>query len=407
MFGRPPSIASHHFDTQLPSYCDPALDSSGRLYLPNITLFRLAYILGDIMNDAVSLRLVPYSSVLDHDRTLSEWLLSMPRELDLDEYHIARALASDQPSIRRTGVQSIIIRTSFYHIRFTLHRPYTTAGRMKEKSLESAIAAADSVIALIGQTRPDFLANRTLNVPGHMSWGPFHVFSAAMFFSFQLIRDPDQPHANRFRSNIAKALSILDNARDIPIANKAYNILDALSPLCSAEYSVEQSEERERKKAAILRTVRKLAFPYHDSPKYLRTYVDSPNTRGSTSSPANSMSSASPTGFSSTQNVLAPVSSMRDSASNQQPISSLTSSIYSGVQHYMPPSIPPQQSSFYIPLESSYQSYGAPHSQQINDDRPYFTNEPDETWGASVGFGPGEWSSLLDTMQRPPSGNAI
>ena len=94
MFGRPLVIASHHFDTQLPSYCDPALDKTGRLYLPNIALFRLAFILGDIMDDAVSVRPVPYERIQANDRALAQWFDSMPQELDMDEYRVARSLAS-------------------------------------------------------------------------------------------------------------------------------------------------------------------------------------------------------------------------------------------------------------------------------------------------------------------------
>ena len=60
LFGRPLSIASHHFDTRMPSYVDPKVDSTGRMFLPNLHLFQLAYILGGIVDDAVSIRPVPY-----------------------------------------------------------------------------------------------------------------------------------------------------------------------------------------------------------------------------------------------------------------------------------------------------------------------------------------------------------
>ncbi len=70
MFGRPLAIASHHFDTQLPSYCDPAVDETGCLYLPSIAPFRLAYILGDVMDDVVSGRPVAYDSVMANNRVL-------------------------------------------------------------------------------------------------------------------------------------------------------------------------------------------------------------------------------------------------------------------------------------------------------------------------------------------------
>lgn len=72
MFGRPLAIASNHYNTRLPSFCDPALDKAGRLYLPNIALFKLAYVLGDIMDDAVSFRPVPYSSIQNNDKKAHE-----------------------------------------------------------------------------------------------------------------------------------------------------------------------------------------------------------------------------------------------------------------------------------------------------------------------------------------------
>ncbi|KAJ3485607.1 hypothetical protein NLJ89_g11886 [Agrocybe chaxingu] len=176
MFGRPISIASHHFDTQLPSYCDPSLDKTGRLYLPNIALFRLAFILGDIMDDAVSVRPVPYENVQANDRALTQWMDNLPEELDLDEYRVARSLASTNVAVRRLGVQSVIIRTSYYHIRFTLHRPYASASTSSPasskspatdsaksaQSLEIAVGAADKLITMVGQSRPDFLANSSL-----------------------------------------------------------------------------------------------------------------------------------------------------------------------------------------------------------------------------------------------------
>ena len=270
MFGRPLAIASHHFNTQLPTYCDPAVDKSQRLYLPNIALFKLAYVLGDIMDDAVSFRAVPYASVQEKDKLLTEWYDALPPELDLDEFRIARALGSPITSVRRMGVQSVIIRTAYHHIRFTLHRPYAKV----PDSLEIAVSAASQLIALVGQTRPDFLSNTALAVPGHMNWGPFHVFSAAMFFSFQLITKADQAAASLFRENIRKAIASLEQSRWMPVADKALTILQALAPLYSDELLGLSREDGERKKAQVLSLVRTLAFPYQDAP-YSRS-ADSP-----------------------------------------------------------------------------------------------------------------------------------
>lgn len=314
MFGRPLAIASHHFDTQLPSAGDPIqYPSEPRIYLPNLALFRLAYILGDIMDSAVSLRSVPYEVVQANDRSLTQWMDSLPSELDLDEFKVARSLASSDVTTRRIGVQSVIIRTSYYHIRFTLHRPYAAAplgGPKTPKdgdkdspsaagsssnavskdgkdlkaanSLDIAVGSADKLITLVGQARPDFLANASLAVPGHMNWGPFHVFSASMFFSFQLVANPEQPGASLFRANIQKALTTLELSRGAPVADKALDILRALAPLYSPDFVGEDEAEREQKKSRVLSLVKTLAFPYHDSPKYPRTNsIDSPNPMGS------------------------------------------------------------------------------------------------------------------------------
>jgi len=51
----------------------------------------------------------------------------LPLELDLDEFMIARAFSSPDTVVRMLGVQSFIIRTSCYHFRFTLHRPYASS----------------------------------------------------------------------------------------------------------------------------------------------------------------------------------------------------------------------------------------------------------------------------------------
>ncbi|KAF9224345.1 hypothetical protein BS17DRAFT_779660 [Gyrodon lividus] len=320
MFGRPLTIASHHFDTRLPLAGDPVhRPDEPRIYVSNIHLFRLAYILGDIMDSAVSLRPVPYETVQAHDRALTQWMENLPPELDLDEFRVARSLASHNTVTRRLGVQSVIIRTSFYHIRFTLHRPYAPAlspdiapkaarkdisesgerdigAERQAISLDIAVGAADKLITLVGQVRPDFLANASLAVPGHMNWGPFHVFSAAMFFSFQLIGNPDQPGASLFRANIQKALSTLELSRGSPVADKALDILHALAPIYSQDFANEEEVERERKKGLVLGLVKTLAFPYHDSPKYPRVHaVESPNTPGHMSSPG-TVNSGSPQG---------------------------------------------------------------------------------------------------------------
>lgn len=434
MFGRPISIASHHFDTQLPSYCDPAIDKTGRLYLPNIALFRLAFILGDIMDDAVSVRSVPYESVLANDRALAQWMENLPPELDLDEFRVARSLASPNAAYRRLGVQSVIIRTSYYHIRFTLHRPYASnfnsnsngKGSSKDdsrsaQSLEIAVSAADKLITMVGQSRPDFLANSSLAVPGHMNWGPFHCFSAAMFFSFQLIANPDQAGAGLFRESIRKAIATLEQCRGIAVADKAYDILQALAPLYSPEFPLASAEVREKKRAQVLGTVRKLAFPYHDSHDP-RRFGESPIGRGTVSSPANSSSvspplhmvSALPHHYDTIESHMRPTIGCSPSGTTTSTATPSHLGTYSSphghqsltqphVQHLtQSPQAPSQVPAISHPQTMTGYQYSTMGSQPLSHmytDRYYVQPMEESNWGAAIGFGQVEWAQLLDGLR--------
>ncbi|KAF9569447.1 hypothetical protein CPC08DRAFT_701929 [Agrocybe pediades] len=458
LFGRPIAIASHHFDTQLPSYCDPNLDKTGRLYLPNIALFKLAFILGDIMDDAVSIRPIPYENVQANDRALTQWMDSLPPELNMDDFRVARSLASPNIAIRRLGVQSVIIRTSYYHIRFTLHRPYASASTnpsnkhpptidpaKSAESLEIAVSAADKLIAMVGQTRPDFLANSSLAVPGHMNWQPFHCFSAAMFFSFQLIANPDQPGAGLFRASIAKAITTLQQARGVPVADKGLDILEALCPLYAQEFPLESPESRDKKRSQILGIVRKLAFPYHDSHDP-RRLVDSPSARGNMTSPANSNSVSPPmnslptlpphpTYPDSQHNGMHANNSLRHAATALYPVQQQHQHQYQHQQHQQHQQHPqhtmahPHSASVHSPQDQTQvvspvhphqnmtptQNYTTPvypispqQPHQVYADHRYtsYVHPVDENmWGAAVGFGQAEWTQFLDNTRPDITAN--
>jgi hypothetical protein len=422
MFGRPLSIASNHYNTRLPSYCDPALDKSGRLYLPNVALFKLAATLAYIMNDAVSFQPVPYSAIESHDQRLTDWFEELPEELDMDEFRVARSLASPVTAVRRLGVQSVIIRGAYHHIRFTLHRPYANI----PSSLSIAVSAAGKVVNLISQTSPEFLSNTALAVPGHMNWGPFHVFSAAMFFSFQLITRPDQPAASLFRENIRKSITCLEQSRWMPVADKALTILQALAPLYSDEFADERPQERRRRKKQVLDLVRTLAFPYQDTGTMRgdSSTGSSPAVGALQHSFPDETSAASYGQMHKQTQTQIPTSSLRwtptsaenagqhrpqpDAMSHAHGISPVASS----PTHPLPPHVmhhPHQQHPQLAqapPYTTGYEQPMSMHPSTANlaQHSTEFYVQPstgEGSWGASVGFGLGEWAQFLDVMQRP------
>ncbi|KAI0033482.1 hypothetical protein K488DRAFT_14679, partial [Vararia minispora EC-137] len=264
MHGRPITIATHHFDTRLPSHVDPALDPTGTLYDANLALFRLAHLLADIMNDAVALHAVPYDRIRAHDAAIQAWWDALPPQLAIDDRALAAQLSAPSTALRRAGVQSLVVRNAALHIRFTLHRPY--ASRQVAFSRERAILAADALIALVARARPELLFDSALAVPGHMNWAPTHVFSAAMFFVFALVDAPAAPNAHTLRASVLRAAHTLDRCVGMPATDKARRILHELRPLYSEEFLAADDRQRERWKRDVLPRVRALQFPYHDSP---------------------------------------------------------------------------------------------------------------------------------------------
>jgi hypothetical protein len=296
--------------------------------------------------------------------------------------------------------------------------------------LEIAVSAADKLITMVGQSRPDFLANSSLAVPGHMNWGPFHCFSAAMFFSFQLIANPDQAGAGLFRESIRKAIATLEQSRGIAVADKANDILQALAPLYSPEFPIMTAEVREKKRAQVLGTVRKLAFPYHDSHDP-RRFGESPSGRGAMSSPANSSSVSPPLPVLSvlpqhydtieSHMRLPPTgSSSANSSSNVANSATLYSSPHchqSLAQAHIQNLTQSPQAPVHVPgvahpqTMTSYQyttatmSGGQP-SHLYADPRYYVQPVEENIWGAAIGFGQGEWAQLLDGL-RPDVSQTI
>ena len=94
----------------------------------------------------------------------------------MDDYTLASLFSSSTTSDRRVGVQSVVLRTTFLHVRFGLHRPY--AGRAHGEtskystSLEIAINTANKFIAMSILSRPELLNQAALSISGHMTWAP-------------------------------------------------------------------------------------------------------------------------------------------------------------------------------------------------------------------------------------------
>ncbi|KAH9950092.1 fungal-specific transcription factor domain-containing protein [Amylocystis lapponica] len=258
IYGRPLSIHSHHFNTQLPGPDEAPFGGAKMLHAPNIELFRLAAILGAIMEDAVSFRTINYSSVEEKDKLLTDWRSALPPELALDDTALQQNLCSPVQNVRRIAVKIVVFRCTYYHIRFALHRPYTNV----PASLDIAVSSASQLIGLIRRTRPDVLGKNAVDIPLYMNWGPFHIFSAAMFFVFELGKQLDHPAAGLYRENVRKAAELMEWSRGVSVSDKGLRILKTLAPLYSEELLRQSPEAQQRTKTEVINRVKTLAFPH-------------------------------------------------------------------------------------------------------------------------------------------------
>ncbi|KAH9983290.1 hypothetical protein BJV74DRAFT_886924 [Russula compacta] len=239
LFGRPYAISSRHFDTQLPVAYNTVDDKSSPIYTVHILLFRLAYLMGELM-DATFLRPVPYGTILDHDRLLQEWLEALPADIVMEDVTLAQSITAPQAATRRAGVQGAALRLAFFHARFALHRAH-------------AVDAASALLATGAQLHPTSLSPHSANVVAHLSSLPQHVCAAAVFLTLLIAHNPTRLDFQPLRSSVAHAAADLTRFVGRPFADKALNVLRALEP-AYAEPPVQDDE-----KAQALRTANALA----------------------------------------------------------------------------------------------------------------------------------------------------
>ncbi|KAI9451542.1 fungal-specific transcription factor domain-containing protein [Russula earlei] len=259
MFGRPYAISSRLFDTQLPVAYNTMDDKSSPVYTVHVLLFRLAYLMGELL-DATFLRRVPYGTILDHDRLLQEWLEALPADIVMDDVTLAQSITAPLAATRRAGVQGAALRLAFLHVRFALHRAHTggtgaLCGEAPEmaNSMALAVDAASALLTTGTQLHPTSLGPHAANVVAHLSSLPQHVCAAAVFLTLLIAENPTRLDFQPLRSSVAHAAADLTRFVGRPFADKALNVLRALEP-AYAEPPVQDDE-----KAQALRTANALA----------------------------------------------------------------------------------------------------------------------------------------------------
>jgi hypothetical protein len=135
--------------------------------------------------------------------------------------------------------------------------------------MEIAANSAEWVISLACQALLHSPTEAVFAMPGHLTWTSFHLFTAAMFFSLQLIANPEHPSAPKFGQNVTRAIQALRQASVTPstspgIAGKGLMILETLAPLYAPDFTRRTPAEQAAQKTEVFRLVKTLAFPFLD-----------------------------------------------------------------------------------------------------------------------------------------------
>lgn len=144
---------------------------------------------------------------------------------------------------------------------------------------EKVATSAHKLITLHSKATPDYINNSLLTVPGHLSNAPYNLFVACvsnffvctsevksliesfmhhqMFYTHQLLSNPQQPGAAHFRSNLSDGISTFGKVREMPIADKCFKILVSLHPPPDADGTDNTIVRRDR-----MAKMRRVTFPY-------------------------------------------------------------------------------------------------------------------------------------------------
>jgi hypothetical protein len=122
MLGRPPAFNNNHFDTLLPSSLDPLVTepSKSRLHLPHLQLFKLTILYGDLMTDMVSVKPVPHSTTMAHQRALDAWMESFPDELKFDVANLSSCFSGSDVSQIGAAVQAFNLKLAGLHTQLAM-----------------------------------------------------------------------------------------------------------------------------------------------------------------------------------------------------------------------------------------------------------------------------------------------
>ncbi|KAI0259320.1 hypothetical protein BC834DRAFT_636963 [Gloeopeniophorella convolvens] len=427
MFGRPYSISSRHFDTRLPVAYNTVDDKSSPIYTVHILLFRLAYLMGELMEDVDSLRPVAYSTILDHDHLLQEWFDALPPELAVNDATLAQSVAAPLAATRRAGIQGVALRLAFLHARFALHRAYAGgAGALCGDTPEMATSmtiAVDSASALLAtgqQFYPMACGPHSASALTHLSSLPQHVCAAAAFLTLLIAEDPTRPDFQPLRTIVARSADKLSRFVGRQFANKAVNVLQALEPIF-AEPSLQEDEKTQAMRtASAIARARAAAFPEQQpyapiGPSLEMWHPGSPASPGELSPPLDSPQmlwgpsrtplQSPPRKRARLQSSSASLMSSTSFSAPATPKSDLASFVMSRMQHQKHHSQELQGSA-----GSVYQG-GIRGFEQVSASRfPAFkvpTTNLDSMWGSSIGFDKGELGQFFDDMDEAEHGAYI
>ncbi|KAF8314776.1 hypothetical protein DL93DRAFT_2079956 [Clavulina sp. PMI_390] len=190
--------------------------------LIHLAMFQYYRLLGDILDDLNDVvRPLSPQRVEVHDAALRAWRSSWPDDIELTEYKIATSLArTSEERVQRRGMQALHLMGTYHYTRFILHRTVRSAS-----TPEVLATAATALVGLLSRCVHDIMYNPRMRVLGQLGIGPYYVLLPGIFFTHQLLENPDSPASTNFRASLADVISIAQMSEAVTISAHTKRLL--------------------------------------------------------------------------------------------------------------------------------------------------------------------------------------
>jgi len=157
---------------------------------------------------------------------------------------------------------------TFLYTRFILHQTL----RLHD-TREILANSASELISLVYRYVHEIMLNPKLRVSGQLGIGPYCILLPGIFYTHQLLDNPDQPGATNFRANLVDAYNVAHLSEPLPVYIRIAKLLASTSfiaPLpprgrnavAALAAAIEEGRSNEDIAKERIKVLKRITFPY-------------------------------------------------------------------------------------------------------------------------------------------------